>query len=171
MKRLRLNQILAILIFSMVFNLGGDLLNSSPAGVTADTIVNIEITDNRFFPQNLSVSAGSTVVWTNNGASPHTTTSDTGLWDSGTLLRGQTFSRSFDTPGTYPYNCIFHRGAGMVGTITVVAPTSTATPTPTATATAIVSNIWGDGSKPVARGGYVGVASAKSVALLQPGLM
>lgn len=96
----------------------------------------ITVTDNLFQPQNLSINAGTTVVWTNNGNAPHTATSDTGVWDSGTFTRGQTSSRTFDTPGSFPYHCLFHQGLGMVGTITVLGTQPTATPTRvTATAT------------------------------------
>lgn len=104
--------------------------------------VTVSVADNSFQPQSLTITAGDTVVWTNNGSNPHTSTSDTGLWDSGTLSPGQTFSRVFDTPGTFPYHCAFHQGLGMVGTITVqaAAPAATATPTPlppTATPTSV----------------------------------
>ena len=95
--------------------------------------VNISMVDNAFQPQNLTVQVGTTVVWTNNGNNPHTSTSDTGLWDSGLLSKGQTFSRTFDTPGTFPYHCTPHQSLGMVGTLTVVAAAQpTATPVPPA---------------------------------------
>lgn len=40
-------------------------------------------------------------------------------WDSGELTGGQTWSRTFDVPGTYRYFCGPHEGRGMIGTITV----------------------------------------------------
>ncbi|MDP2660203.1 MAG: cupredoxin domain-containing protein [Dehalococcoidia bacterium] len=110
------------------------------ASLTGKPTILISIVDNRFMPQNLSVGVRSTIIWTNNGAVPHTVTSDTGLWDSVTLSPSQTFSRSLDAPSSYFYHCEFHRGAGMVGVITVTGialatPTTTqspvtATPTP-----------------------------------------
>ena len=126
------------LSFSLI-GLAASLVLQVSAEAMVPPTINISMTDNVFMPQNLRFNAGSIVVWTNNGLSPHTTTSDTGLWDSGILSRGQTFSRSFDTPGTYPYSCVLHRGPGMVGVITVVGtaqPTVTPTASPlTATAT------------------------------------
>lgn len=100
--------------------------------------VNIAMLDNRFDPQTLSVQVGTTVFWTNTGVNPHTSTADGGQWNSGIKNSGQNYSRTFDAPGTYPYNCTLHRALGMVGTITVVAaaqPTATSAP-PTATAPA-----------------------------------
>jgi plastocyanin len=93
--------------------------------------------DNFFQPQSLTVSAGTTVVWTSTGALPHTVTSDTGAFDSGTLNNGGTFQFTFSQPGTYPYYCEFHGtsgGVGMAGTI-VVQGGQQATPTPAATGT------------------------------------
>ncbi len=90
----------------------------------------INLVDSRFMPQNLSVGVGSTLVWTNNGSLVHTIASDAELWDSVTLSPSQVFSRSFDAPGSFFYHCEFHRGAGMVGVITV---TGVALPTPTST--------------------------------------
>jgi LPXTG-motif cell wall-anchored protein len=80
-----------------------------------------------FVPASLTVSAGATVTWTNNGASPHTSTSDSGAWDSGTMDPGDTFSHTFSSAGTFPYHCDFHEAQGMVGTITVEAQGGTTT--------------------------------------------
>jgi plastocyanin len=89
----------------------------------------------RFVPDPITITVGTTVTWTNVTTNiPHTTTSDTpGIWDSGTVNPGGTFSFTFNTPGTFGYHCTFHQSLGMVGTITVVSPVST--PTNTATAT------------------------------------
>ncbi len=62
-----------------------------------------------------------------------TTTSDTGLWNSGDLNQGQTFQYTFTAPGTYGYHCEHHNG--MRGTITVTNGGG-ATPTPQGTQTA-----------------------------------
>jgi hypothetical protein len=66
------------------------------------------------------VPAGTKVTWTHAGAAPHTVTSDTKLFDSGRLSQGQTFSFTFDTPGTYAYKCDVHP-ARMTGTVVVQA--------------------------------------------------
>ena len=74
-----------------------------------------------FVPQSLTVTAGTTVTWTNNDAIQHTVTWDDRSVDSGLMSQGETFSFTFDTPGTYGYFCIPHGspGSGMYGTITV----------------------------------------------------
>ncbi len=76
----------------------------------------------QFTPANLTILPGTQVVWTNPGIAPHTSTS-TGLWDSGTKLSGESFSRTFDAPGTFAYYCAFHQLIGMTGTIIVVPTT------------------------------------------------
>ena len=73
----------------------------------------------RFEPAEITVPVGTTVTWTTRSGS-HTTTSDTGLWDSGERLPvGQSFSFTFTAPGEYAYYCTPHRDSGMVGKVTV----------------------------------------------------
>lgn len=82
----------------------------------------------------LVITVGTTVTWVNNDSMPHTATSDTGVWDSGTLTPGQTFQFTFNTPGLFPYQCSIHGAAAQSGMIEVTAaPTPTATPTPSPT--------------------------------------
>ena len=72
---------------------------------------------NSFSPQNLTVNAGTTVVWTNKDGTAHTVTSDTGVFGSGNLGNNATFSFMFATAGSFQYHCTLH--PGMTGTITV----------------------------------------------------
>ena len=100
--------------------------------------VTVRMEDNFFDPANITVEPGTTVTWVQSGNNPHTTTSYDGLWDSGLLPggSGQTFSFTFDEPGTFDYFCIPHESLGMIGSVTVSGGTATATATGTATATA-----------------------------------
>ncbi len=91
----------------------------------------VSVGDNFFSPASVTVAAGSTVTWTNDGARPHTSTSDTGTWDSGMLKAGQTFSQIFGTAGTFTYNCAFH--PEMVATVVVEASAPAPTEAPQAT--------------------------------------
>jgi plastocyanin len=70
-----------------------------------------------FMPNPLTVAAGTTVTWTNTDAIAHTSTSDSRVFDSGTISPGGSFSFAFQTPGTFPYHCTIH--PGMVGTVVV----------------------------------------------------
>ena len=71
-----------------------------------------------FAPQTLNVATGTTVTWGNNDASTaHTSTADGGQWDSSNIAPGQTFTRRFDTAGSFKYHCTIH--ANMTGTIVV----------------------------------------------------
>jgi plastocyanin len=103
--------------------------------------VTVRMEDNFFAPANITVEPGTTVTWVQSGDNAHTTTSYDGLWDSGLLEGGseETFSFTFDEPGTYDYFCIPHEDLGMVGTVTVsdaatASPTAAASPTATALA-------------------------------------
>ena len=73
-----------------------------------------------YSPSTITVVIGvnNTVTWMNNDAVPHTVTSDTGVFDSGAISQGGTFSYTFTTPGTYNYHCSYH--PWMHGTVIVV---------------------------------------------------
>ena len=90
--------------------------------------VSVAIQDYDFAPATLTIPLGTTVLWTNKGQDAHTTTSDSGAWDSGAMTNGKTFSFTFTKAGTFAYHCTFH--AVMHATVVV-----TAAATPTATAT------------------------------------
>jgi plastocyanin len=73
--------------------------------------------DFMFAPNTVNVVAGSTVTWTNHDDEPHTVVSDTGLFRSGALDTNESFSFTFDKPGTYRFICSIH--PQMVGTVVV----------------------------------------------------
>jgi plastocyanin len=70
-----------------------------------------------FMPATLTVPIGTTVTWTNMDGVVHTTTSDSGAWNSGPLNPGASFQHMFATPGTFTYHCMIH--PFMHGTIVV----------------------------------------------------
>ncbi len=114
----------AILTF-VVFGLFAFLAcsNSTEPTPTPNT-TEVSMVDNAFQPKNVTITAGDSVKWTNNGIRPHTSTSGTngqpdGKWDSGAVQPGKTFSHTFNAAGTYPYYCTFHYMAGMTGTVKV----------------------------------------------------
>jgi plastocyanin len=85
----------------------------------------VTILDSVFQPAQITIPAGTTVVWTQNSFLPHTVTADDGSFNSGTMGNGDTFSHTFNEPGTYPYYCAFHGapgGIGMAGVIIVESP-------------------------------------------------
>ena len=88
--------------------------------------VSVSMGDDFFTPESLSIAAGDTVVWTNNGGDDHTATATNNAFHSGTMAPGDTFRRTFNTAGTYDYVCAFHDD--MTGTVTV---TGSTTPAPT----------------------------------------
>ncbi len=105
----------------------------TPAGVSATPAAQntaVQALDNFFQPQTITVPVGTTIVWTNAGQVPHTVTADDKSWDSGNLNPGQSFSHTFNTPGTFGYYCVYHGapGSGMFGTVTVTAAAAPAAP-------------------------------------------
>jgi plastocyanin len=70
--------------------------------------IQVSISNFAFTPHGSRIIAGDTITWTNNDNIPHSSTSDNGVWDSGILSHGQTFSFVFDNAGTFPYHCAVH---------------------------------------------------------------
>lgn len=104
------------------------------AAAPAAAMASATIVDFQFLPFTTSVNVGDTVGWTNNGRLQHTSTSDTRVWDSGTLNPGASFSFTFNTAGSFSYFCRFHPFMrGGVNVTAAAEPTPTASPPPTAT--------------------------------------
>lgn len=79
--------------------------------------VRVRMVDNAFRPRTIEVERGTRVRWVNAGDNVHTTTSNRGIWDSGLLDPGETFSRVFRRSGTFRYHCSVH--TSMTGRIIV----------------------------------------------------
>ncbi len=97
----------------------------------------ITMTEFDFTPKQLTVYAGTTITWVNNGTRRHSATADDGSFDTGLIPVGLSKSITFDKPGKYPYYCMLHGdkgGEAMSGVITVVeAPAATESATPAGT--------------------------------------
>lgn len=97
----------------------GDKSNPTPDGGTGATAA-VEVHDDSFSPDALTVAANTTVTWTWTGtANPHNVVADGAAFDSGDLMTEGSYSFTFETAGVYSYFCEAHKGTGMVGTITV----------------------------------------------------
>lgn len=111
-------------------------VNGGSGCTPSATVACATIQDFTFSSASMAIKVGTTVRWTNNGPSAHTTTSDAGVWTSGTLraptggdpygggAAGGSYEFVFTTPGTYEYHCALHppslpQYAGFKGTITV----------------------------------------------------
>jgi plastocyanin len=79
---------------------------------------NVSIENFSFGPGDVVVGVGETVTWTNDsGGTAHTTTSDDGIWDSGSLSADTAFTHTFNEAGGFTYFCSIH--PSMTATVTV----------------------------------------------------
>jgi LPXTG-motif cell wall-anchored protein len=85
------------------------------ARAAADTTVTIR--DFEFAPSSVTVDAGDTVTWSNEGPTPHSATADDGSFDTGIYGEGQSRSHTFEQAGTFSYFCTPH--PNMRGSVTV----------------------------------------------------
>jgi plastocyanin len=130
--------VLALLFLSAVLAACGDTPTTAPAqpvsttaaaqanqttaaAAAAPVTVNIDMASFKFAPAEISIPAGSTVIWTNKDAAKHDVVADDNSFESPVLDKGQTYTRKFDTPGTITYFCKFHGspGQGMIGKLVV----------------------------------------------------
>lgn len=95
----------------------------------------VEMNDElQFDPKKVTIAAGQTVLWKGVGSFAHTVTADpdkptnpenvrlpegASVFDSGRIQPGETFSYTFEAPGSYRYFCIPHELAGMIGEVEV----------------------------------------------------
>jgi plastocyanin len=92
------------------------VITTDPAPVSA--------LDNSFMPENIRVTAGTEVVWTNKGRNEHNALhvdgDDWGV-EVDDFQPGDVYSHTFDEPGVYRYYCSIHGStdAGMIGTVVV----------------------------------------------------
>jgi plastocyanin len=83
----------------------------------------VTISDFQFSASTVTVHAGQTITWTNDGPSSHTATARNGSFDTGILKKGASASHTFTQPGTFTYFCRIH--PFMHGTV-IVQPAITA---------------------------------------------
>jgi plastocyanin len=93
---------------------------NAPEGEELSGDATIGLVDNRFVPNHVTVTAGTTVTFTNNGGNWHSVLGGGGSIKSGPLESGESFAYTFDAPGTYKVVCTQHLRQGMNAEITVV---------------------------------------------------
>lgn len=91
-------------------------VTGSPTQTSTPQPVAIDITNFAFVPATVTISKGTTVVWTERDSGISHTVTGTGF-DSGPLSQGDTFNQTFNDAGTFNYHCSIH--ATMTGTIIV----------------------------------------------------
>jgi plastocyanin len=97
----------------MAVSMDGGMMNGGGAGkqtpaVATSSDVTVDVIASGYSPQDLVITAGSSVTWVNTDSAPHTATERHGAWDTGNLDKGESKTITFDQPGTYGYVCVYH---------------------------------------------------------------
>lgn len=103
------------------------LRSATPALRPSPTLVvftqgRVEMGDDYFAPDEITVTAGATVTWQiSHGENNHDVVSTDSLFRSNSpMTRGvDVFSFTFTTPGEYRYVCSYHIPQGMIGKVVV----------------------------------------------------
>lgn len=64
------------------------------------------IRDFKFEPATITLQKGETVTWINEDRAAHTATGN--QFDRGKIIKGESFTYTFNEPGTYDYICTYH---------------------------------------------------------------
>jgi plastocyanin len=93
----------------------------SPAPSAKPERVDIDLGDNFFSPNSVTVRAGTTVVWHNRGGgeNQHNVEAEDSSFRSGDVSSGNTFAHTCSAPGRYAYVCSYHVPQGMTGEVIV----------------------------------------------------
>ena len=86
-------------------------------GTVKTTDSGVTIANFAFAPPSLTITKGTTVVWTNDDKFDHSVVAKDHSFRSDSISGGSTFQFTFATDGTFSYNCGIH--PSMSGTITV----------------------------------------------------
>ena len=141
MKKILVILVILVLALTGIFVYAGLSKNQGDSGITRDEVYvlptdiensigssneppsspktySIDIEDFAYSIEELRIKMGDTVVWTNQDNVMHTVTSDSGNeLDSEFLSKGESYTSTFNTRGTYDYYCSPH--PYITGTIVV----------------------------------------------------
>lgn len=96
---------------------GGSDSTSGESTASASTQA-VTIQDYIYEPARITVATGTTIDFTNKDSTAHTATStDSGIFESGSIQPGKTGSITLNKTGTFSFYCVFH--PFMKGTIKV----------------------------------------------------
>ena len=114
--------VLIATLLALVAACGGSDVSPETSQDTSTPSSSRESDITNFIFENLTISVGTTVTWTNQDRDTHTSTSGEGskfdgVWDSKFLEQGEQFSTTFSQPGVSPYWCRLH--PRMRATVTV----------------------------------------------------
>jgi plastocyanin len=88
--------------------------STEPAPIAATVL----ITDGQFDPRSIEIAVGGSVTWINEDVNPHLIVSATpNVIQSPLIGKAGTYTRTFSSPGEYPYYCTLRNT--LKGTVTV----------------------------------------------------
>jgi plastocyanin len=107
-RRLAMAMVTAVAVLSLAGLRAAAGESATAPTATASRAASERIVDFAFRPTPLRVSAGTRVVFSNQGGTAHTATANGGGFDTGRIQPGTTASVTFKRPGTYLFHCSIH---------------------------------------------------------------
>jgi len=115
--------VLAALVMATILTAGCTSYSTPSPSPTTSAVTStsnqntVTIKDFAFTPSTLTIKRGANVTWMNDDTATHRIDSDTQLFKSNDLNKGETFTYQFNDTGTFSYHCGIH--PDMKGTIIV----------------------------------------------------
>jgi plastocyanin len=90
---------------------------NAPSGAVVPTTAVVPVTGNEakvtisgfaFGPASITVKTGQTVTWTNQDNAAHTVVADDNSWASPNIAKGESYTHTFTSAGTFTYHCSIH---------------------------------------------------------------
>lgn len=94
---------LLLAVFSFSFSAA-----MTPEATAETNAGKVSIVDFQFTPAEITIAPGESVTWINDDGAPHGLEYSDGSSGKDLLLPGASYSRRFDQPGAYDYNCSVH---------------------------------------------------------------
>ena len=98
----------ALFLAAFTLPMAGLGVSFAAAAIAPAPAVQVAIKSFAFTPQVLTVTVGTTVIWTNSDEDPHTVTAVDKSFRSGALDTGGKFSYTFTRAGEFAYFCQLH---------------------------------------------------------------
>jgi plastocyanin len=109
MKKIRrILGLVATVMFALTLTAGFRPIWAVGAGDKPARGAAVKIDNFSFGPADVTISAGTTITWTNHDDVPHVVASEDKLFKSKALDTDDHFSFTFSKPGTYTYYCSIH---------------------------------------------------------------
>lgn len=98
--------ILALAVGVIVYN--NNITANNAANTKNSILGTVNIQKSSYNPGTMTIKNGDTVTWKNDDSVAHSVVADDDSFNSGEIIAGSKYKRTFVKTGTYNYHCVIH---------------------------------------------------------------